>query len=164
MKIPTRPCKLSRQVAMQALPSIRLIQENDKSLINKITSTVVNTLPLWKNQLAQTITIFRSHEAASAIKSANDLTNELLEANAKSLQEANRDIRKEMERGVFDIESVKRANQTLIDTLNESLQITQQGKEARAKAEVELQKTEKALKDALISIKAQQEKIEQNRG
>jgi len=149
---------------MQALPSIRLIQENDKSLINKITSTVVNTLPLWKNQLAQTITIFRSHEAASAIKSANDLTNELLEANAKSLQEANRDIRKEMERGVFDIESVKRANQTLIDTLNESLQITQQGKEARAKAEVELQKTEKALKDALISIKAQQEKIEQNRG
>jgi uncharacterized protein YaaN involved in tellurite resistance len=156
--------KLSRQVAMQALPSIRLIQENDKSLINKITSTVVNTLPLWKNQLAQTITIFRSHEAASAIKSANDLTNELLEANAKSLQEANRDIRKEMERGVFDIESVKRANQTLIDTLNESLQITQQGKEARAKAEVELQKTEKALKDALISIKAQQEKIEQNRG
>ncbi len=101
--------------------------------------------------MLQTITIFRSHEAASAIKSANDLTNELLEANAKSLQEANRDIRKEMERGVFDIESVKRANQTLIDTLNESLQITQQGKGGKGqKLKLSCKRQEKALKDALI--------------
>ncbi|NPA51142.1 MAG: toxic anion resistance protein [Epsilonproteobacteria bacterium] len=156
--------KLSRQVAMQALPSIRLIQENDKSLINKINSTLVNTIPLWKNQLAQTITIFRSHEAAKAIKSANDLTNDLLEANAEALKEANKDIRKEMERGVFDIESIKKANQTLIETLNESLQIAQQGKEARAKAEIELQKTEKALKDALLATKAQQERLQQSKG
>ncbi len=156
--------KLSRQVAMQALPSIRLIQENDKSLINKITSTLVNTIPLWKNQLAQTITIFRSHEAAKAIKNANDLTNDLLEANAKALKEANKDIREQMERGVFDIESIKKANQTLIETLNESLQIAQQGKEARAKAEIELQKTEKALKEALLATKAQKEKLEHNKG
>jgi uncharacterized protein YaaN involved in tellurite resistance len=151
--------KLSRQVAMQALPSIRLIQENDKSLINKISSTLVNTVPLWKNQLAQTITIFRSHQAANAIKDANDLTNDLLERNADGLREANAEVRRQMERGVFDIESIKKANQTLIDTLNDSIKITQEGKEARAKAEVELQKTEKALKEALLATKAKQEEL-----
>jgi len=151
--------KLSRQVAMQALPSIRLIQENDKSLINKISSTLVNTVPLWKNQLAQTITIFRSHQAANAIKDANDLTNDLLERNAEGLREANAEVRKQMERGVFDIESIKKANQTLIDTLNDSIKITQEGKKARELAEVELQKTEKALKDALLATKAKQEEL-----
>ena len=151
--------KLSRQVALQALPSIRLIQENDKSLINKISSTLVNTVPLWKNQLAQTITIFRSHEAAKAIKGANDLTNELLERNAKSLQEANKEVREQMERGVFDIESIKKANQTLIDTLNDTISITQKGKEARAKAELELIKTEEELKKALLATKAKQEEL-----
>ena len=151
--------KLSRQVAIQALPSIRLIQENDKSLINKIGSTLVNTIPLWRNQLAQTVTIFRSHQAANAIKRANDLTNELLEANAEGLREANAEVRRQMERGVFDIESIKKANETLIATLNDSIKITQEGKEARAKAEIELQKTEKALKDALIATKAKQEEL-----
>jgi len=151
--------KLSRQVAMQALPSIRLIQENDKSLINKIGSTLVNTIPLWRNQLAQTVTIFRSHEAANAIKEANDLTNDLLEANAENLREANAEVRKQMERGVFDIESIKKANNTLIETLNDSIKITQEGKKARALAEKELTQTEKALKDALIATKAKQEDI-----
>ncbi len=151
--------KLSRQVAMQALPSIRLIQENDKSLINKIGSTLVNTVPLWRNQLAQTVTIFRSHEAANAIKQANDLTNDLLEANAEGLREANAEVRKQMERGVFDIESIKKANNTLIETLNDSIRITQEGKKARAEAEVELANTEKALKEALIATKAKQEQI-----
>ncbi len=151
--------KLSRQVAMQALPSIRLIQENDKSLINKIGSTLVNTIPLWRNQLAQTVTIFRSHEAAKAIKEANDLTNDLLEANAEGLREANAEVRKQMERGVFDIESIKKANETLIATLNDSLKITEEGKKARALAEEELEKTEKALKEALIATKAKQEKL-----
>ncbi len=151
--------KLSRQVAMQALPSIRLIQENDKSLINKIGSTLVNTIPLWRNQLAQTVTIFRSHEAAKAIKEANDLTNDLLEANAEGLREANAEVRKQMERGVFDIESIKKANETLIATLNDSLKITEEGKKARALAEEELAKTEKALKDALIATKAKQDDL-----
>ncbi len=151
--------KLSRQVAMQALPSIRLIQENDKSLINKIGSTLVNTIPLWRNQLAQTVTIFRSHEAAKAIKSANDLTNDLLEQSAESLREANKEVREQMERGVFDIDSIKKANQTLIETLNDSIKISQQGKEARAKAEIELKETEKALKEALLATKAKQEEL-----
>ena len=145
--------RLSRQVAMQSLPSIRLVQENDKALVNKITSTLVNTVPLWRNQLAQTVTIFRSHDAAQAIKGAADLSNELLERNADGLREANQEVRKQMERGVFDIESIKKANDTLIATLNDSLEIAQEGKKARSEAVIELQNTEKKLKDALMSIK-----------
>jgi uncharacterized protein YaaN involved in tellurite resistance len=152
--------KLSRQVAMQSLPSIRLVQENDKSLMNKITSTLVNTVPLWRNQLAQTITIFRSHDAAKSIKEAADLTNDLLEKNADGLREANQEVRKQMERGIYDIESIKKANNTLIETLNDSLKIAQEGKAARAKALEELKDTEANLKNALVSIKAKSEEIE----
>jgi len=151
--------RLSRQVTMQSLPSIRLIQENDKSLINKITSTLVNTVPLWRNQLAQTVTIFRSHESAKALKNAADLTNELLEKNAEGLREANREVRTQMERGVFDIESIKIANNTLIATLNDSLEIAQEGKTARNKALVELEKTEHELKEALLATKAKLETL-----
>lgn len=149
--------RLSRQVSMQSLPSIRLVQENDKSLINKITSTLVNTVPLWKNQLAQTVTIFRSHSAAKAIKGATDLSNELLEKNAQGLREANKEVREQMERGIFDIGSIKKANDTLIATLNDSLKIADDGKKARDLALIELQKTEKELKDALLAVKAKSE-------
>ncbi len=146
--------KLTRQVTMQSLPSIRLVQENDKSLVTKINSTLVNTVPLWETQLAQAVTIQRSQEAAVAVKRASDLTNELLEANAKNLQETNRVVRQEMERGVFDIETVKRANQTLIDTINESLAIADEGKARRAAAEEELVKMEAELRDTLASARA----------
>jgi uncharacterized protein YaaN involved in tellurite resistance len=152
--------RLSRQVAMQSLPSIRLVQENDKSLINKITSTLVNTVPLWRNQLAQTITIFRSHDAAKTIKEASDLTNDLLEKNADGLREANQEVRRQMERGIYDIESIKKANNTLIETLNDSLKIAEEGKAARVKALEELKETEANLKNALLSIKAKSEEIE----
>jgi len=151
--------RLSRQVTMQSLPSIRLIQENDKSLIAKITSTLVNTVPLWRNQLAQTVTIFRSHDTANAVKDAADLTNELLEKNAEGLREANAEVRTQMERGIFDIESIKKANETFIATLDDSLRIAQEGKAARASALIELQQTEKELKDALLSVKAKAEEI-----
>ncbi len=151
--------RLSRQVAMQALPSIRLIQENDKSLINKITSTLVNTVPLWRNQLAQTVTIFRSHDAAIAVKEAADLTNELLEKNAEGLREANQVVRAQMERGIFDISSIKKANETLIATLNDSIMITEEGKKARQEALVELENTEKELKEALLAVKSKAEEI-----
>ena len=151
--------RLSRQVTMQSLPSIRLIQENDKSLISKITSTLVNTVPLWRNQLAQTVTIFRSHSTADAVKDASDLTNELLEKNAEGLREANAEVRKQMERGIFDIESIKKANETFIATLDDSLRIAEAGKSARSKALLELQKTEKELKDALLAVKAKTEEL-----
>ncbi|CAA6826803.1 MAG: Tellurite resistance protein [uncultured Sulfurovum sp.] len=151
--------RLSRQVTMQSLPSIRLIQENDKSLINKISSTLVNTVPLWRNQLAQTVTIFRSHESAKALKDAADLTNELLEKNAEGLRDANREIRTQVERGIFDIESIKVANNTLIATLNDSLEIAAEGKQARVKALVELENTEHELKEALLATKAKLEAL-----
>ena len=146
--------KLTRQVTMQSLPSIRLVQENDKSLVNKINSTLVNTLPLWETQLAQAVTIFRSREAAKTVKEATDLTNDLLQKNAENLQAANREVRKEMERGVFDIEAVKSANRTLIDTIEESLQIADEGKARRAAAESELQTMEEELKITLASAKS----------
>ncbi len=108
------------------------MQENDKGLINKINSTLVNTVPLWRQQLAQAVTIYRSGRAAETVKAATDLTNELLKSNADNLQQANVEARKQMERGVFDIEVVKQANQTLIDTIEESLRIADEGKAARA--------------------------------
>ncbi len=146
--------KLTRQVTMQSLPSIRLVQENDKSLVTKINSTLVNTVPLWETQLAQAVTIQRSAEAAKAVREANDLTNELLTANADNLRQANKVVREEMERGVFDIEAVKKANATLIATINESLEIADEGKRKRAEAEVELQRMENELKETLASAKA----------
>ncbi|WP_439149845.1 toxic anion resistance protein [Sulfitobacter sp.] len=146
--------KLTRQVTMQSLPSIRLVQENDKSLVTKINSTLVNTVPLWETQLAQAVTIQRSAEAAVAVREANDLTNELLTSNAKNLRESNKIIRTEMERGVFDIEAVKQANADLIGTIEESLQIADEGKARRALAEKELQEMEGKLRDTLASASA----------
>ena len=146
--------KLTRQVTMQSLPSIRLVQENDKSLVTKINSTLVNTVPLWETQLAQAVTIQRSAEAAVAVREANDLTNELLTANAKNLRETNKIVREEMERGVFDIEAVKQANADLIGTIEESLQIADQGKARRAAAEEDLKKMERELRDTLAAAKA----------
>jgi len=146
--------KLTRQVTMQSLPSIRLVQENDKSLVTKINSTLVNTVPLWETQLAQAVTIQRSAEAAEAVRDANDLTNELLTSNAKNLRDANKVIREEMERGVFDINAVKEANANLIATINESLEIADEGKRKRAEAEDELKKMEAELKTTLASAKA----------
>ena len=148
--------RLTRQVTMQSLPSIRLVQENDKSLVTKINSTLVNTVPLWETQLAQAVTIQRSKEAAGAVRDANDLTNELLKSNAENLQQANKVVREEMERGVFDIETVKAANATLIATINESLAIADEGKAKRAAAEAELVKMEAELRDTLASAKARQ--------
>ena len=156
--------KLTRQVTMQSLPSIRLVQENDKSLVTKINSTLVNTVPLWETQLAQAVTIQRSAEAAGAVRAANDLTNELLTANAKNLRDSNKIIREEMERGVFDIEAVKQANADLIGTINESLAIADDGKAKRAAAEVELKKMEAELRDTLASAKARKDGTGDNAG
>ncbi len=146
--------RLTRQVTMQSLPSIRLVQENDKSLVAKINSTLVNTVPLWETQLAQAVTIQRSAEAAVAVREAGDLTNDLLKANADNLRQANEAVRTEMERGVFDIEAVKAANATLIATIEDSLRIADEGKRKRAAAEAELVKLEAELRDSLASARA----------
>ena len=151
--------KLTRQVTMQSLPSIRLVQENDKSLVTKINSTLVNTVPLWETQLAQAVTIQRSAEAAKAVRAANDLTNELLTSNAANLRSSYKIIREEMERGVFDIEAVKQANADLVATIQESLQIADDGKEKRAAAEVDLKKMESDLRDTLASASARKDGV-----
>ncbi len=146
--------RLTRQVAMQGLPSIRLIQENDKGLVNKINSTLVNTVPLWRQQLAQAVTIFRSAEAAKSVKAASDLTNELLEKNSENLRSANKTVREEIERGVFDVNAVRRANENLIATVEESLQIADEGKRRRIEAEQQLSNMETELKEALKAASA----------
>jgi len=148
--------RLTRQVAMQSLPSIRLVQENDKGLVNKINSTIVNTIPLWRQQLATAVTIFRSAKAAETVKEATDLTNDLLKANAENLKLANAETRKQMERGVFDIDAVKQANQTLIDTIEESLQITDEGKKMRTQAVDQLHQCEVELRKVLSAANAPQ--------
>jgi uncharacterized protein YaaN involved in tellurite resistance len=146
--------KLSRQVSMQSLPSIRLVQENDKGLVNKIVTTTANTLPLWRQQLAQAVTIHRSRDAANAIRSASDLTNELLKANAENLKQGNAEARREIERGVFDIEAVKQANASLIETIEESLSIADEGRRKRAEAAIQLETLESELRRTLVSATA----------
>ncbi|TPE50505.1 toxic anion resistance protein [Amaricoccus solimangrovi] len=146
--------RLTRQVTMQSLPSIRLVQENDKSLVTKINSTLVNTVPLWETQLAQAVTLHRSREAGRVVKEANDLTNDLLRKNAENLREANAEIRTELERGVFDIAAVEKANEDLIATIEDSLRIADEGKARRAEAEQSLQRMERELRDTLASAKA----------
>ncbi|GIX13390.1 MAG: tellurium resistance protein [Paracoccaceae bacterium] len=146
--------KLTRQVTMQSLPSIRLVQENDKALVTKIDSTLVNTVPLWKNQLAQAVTIHRSREAAESVAAANDLTNDLLTRNAENLRQANAEIRTQIERGVFDIAAIKKANAALIATIEDSLRIADEGKARRASAEAELKAMEAELKKTLAAAKS----------
>lgn len=145
--------KLTRQVTMQSLPSIRLVQENDKALVTKINSTLMNTIPLWQTQLAQAVTIQRAREAARSIKTSTDLTNDLLARNAENLNIANKEIRTQVERGVFDIEVVKQANTKLIQTIQDSLTISEEGKARRYKAENELSKMEQELKQTLMHAK-----------
>ena len=149
--------RLTRQVAMQSLPSIRLVQENDKTLINKVNSTLINTVPLWKNQLAQAVTIFRMSDTAETVKKATDLTNDLLEGNADNLRTANAEVRTQMERGIFDIESVRKANNQLIETINDSLKIAEEGKVKRAEAAKELTHMEGELRAALVAAKSRAE-------
>ena len=141
--------RLTKQVSMQALPSIRMVQENNKGLVSKINTTLVNTVPLWRQQLAQSIAIYRSGEAAIALKQSSDLTNELLTANAENLKQANRESRTQLERGVFDIGAVEKANQMLIETIEESIQIHEAGRKQRQEAAAKLQAAEEALKHSL---------------
>ncbi|HOP22075.1 MAG TPA: toxic anion resistance protein, partial [Gammaproteobacteria bacterium] len=149
--------RLTRQVTLQSLPSIRLIQENDKGLINKINSTIANTIPLWRQQLAQTVTIWRSGAAAKTIKDASDLTNELLKDNAENLKIANKQVREQLERGIFDLEVIKQANNTLIETIEDSIRISAEGKAMRKNAIAELEESENKLKEALVSNKVKAE-------
>ena len=146
--------KLTRQVTMQSLPSIRLVQENDKALVAKIGSTMANTIPLWRQQLAMAVTIARSADAGDTLKKASDLTNELLTSNAEALRQSTQTVRAQVERGVFDIAAVKQANDALIATIGDAIRIADDGKRQRADAEKQLVACEAELKQALVASRA----------
>lgn len=146
--------RLTRQVTMQSLPSIRLNQELDKALATKIQSVLLNTLPLWKNQLAQAVTLFRTRAAAGVLHDVAATTNRLLEANAENLRAANREVRGVVEQGVFGIDSIEKANQSLIAVIQESIDITAEGNRRRRDAEARLAAAEEALKSKLREVAA----------
>lgn len=148
--------KLTRQVTMQSLPSIRLVQQNDKALVGKIASTMANTIPLWRQQLAMALTIARSTEAGETLEKATDLTNELLKANAETLRTSTQTIRTQVERGIVDITAVKQANDALIATIGDALRIADDGKRQRVEAEKQLAACETELKQALVAAKQRQ--------
>jgi uncharacterized protein YaaN involved in tellurite resistance len=149
--------RLTRQVTMQSLPSIRLVQESNKGLVGKISSTLVNTVPLWRQQLAQAVTIQRTRDAAHSVGAATDLTNELLRANAENLRQANVDARRQMERGIFDINAVAEANRALIGAIEDSLKIADEGRAARAEATTELDALERQLRASLAAARAKEQ-------
>ena len=144
--------ELTRNVSMQMGPQIRLIQNNDTIMSEKIQSTLVNTIPLWKQQMVICIGLDHSVQAAQAQREVSDMTNQLLKRNAEALQIATVESAKESERGIVDIETLTETNQKLIDTLNEVMQIQADGRAKRAEAEVELQRIETEMKQKLIEV------------
>ena len=144
--------KLTRQISMQMAPQIRLLQNNNSLLVERIQSTLVNTLPLWKNQMVLALGLHHSQQAMQAQKAVTDMTNELLKKNAETLKMGTIETAKESERGIIDLETLVSTNQSLIDTINEVARIQQEGRQKRAEAEKTLAHMEKELKEKLLSM------------
>lgn len=144
--------ELSRMIALQTAPQIRLVQNSDTVMIDKIQSTLVNTIPLWKNQMVIALGIEHSTEAARAQRQVSDMTNELLKKNAAALKMATVETAREAERGIVDMETLKNTNESLISTLDEVMKIQNEGREKRRQAEAELQNMENQLKDKLLGM------------
>lgn len=144
--------ELTRTVSLQMAPQIRLIQSNDTAMSDKIQSTLVNTIPLWKSQMVIAIGLNHSTEAAKAQREVSDMTNELLKKNAESLRLATVETAKESERGIVDIETLKATNQTLISTLDEVMKIQTAGRQKRKEAEAELQRIENDMREKLLEM------------
>ncbi|AOZ97702.1 toxic anion resistance protein [Butyrivibrio hungatei] len=142
--------ELTRTIAMQTGPQIRMVQSSDTVMAEKIQSTIVNTIPLWKNQMVIAIGIEHATQAAEAEREVNDMTNKLLRKNADALKVATIESAKEAERGIVDIETLKHTNESLISTLDEVLKIQTEGKTKRREAEAELAQIESQLKDKLL--------------
>ncbi|MGI6562099.1 MAG: toxic anion resistance protein [Clostridia bacterium] len=145
--------ELTRMVSIQMAPQIRLIQENNALMVEKIQSTVVNTIPLWKSQMVIALGVYHSGQAAKAHREVTDMTNQLLKKNAETLKMATIETAKESERGIIDIETLRTTNETLITTLNEVLQIQEEGRRKRKEAEAELYRIEEELKAKLLELK-----------
>lgn len=144
--------ELTRQVSIQMAPQIRLVQNNDTLMTEKIQSTLVNTIPLWKNQMVLALGVSHSKEAMQAEREVNNMTNELLKKNAETLHQATVETAKESERGIVDLETLQHTNQELIATLDEVLQIQKEGHAKRAEAEKELARIESELHNKLLEI------------
>ena len=144
--------ELTRQVAIQMAPQIRLVQNNDTMMTEKIQSTLVNTIPLWKNQMVLALGVSHSKEAMEAEREVNDMTNALLKKNAETLHQATVETAKESERGIVDLETLQHTNQELIDTLDEVLQIQKEGHQKRNEAEQELTRIEGELHKKLLEV------------
>lgn len=147
--------ELTRAISVQMAPQIRLVQNNDTLMTEKIQSTIINTIPLWKNQMVVALSLEHSKDALKAQQAVNDLTNELINKNAEALKQGTIEIAKESERGIVDIETVENANTKLIETLDEIVKIQEDGREKRAAAEIELGKMEAQLKSKLLEIRNQ---------
>ncbi len=145
--------ELTRTVSMQMAPQIRMIQSSDSLMVEKIQSTLVNTIPLWKNQMVLALGMHHSQEAMKAQREVNDLTNELLTKNADALRTGTTEIAKESERSIIDIETVQHTNEQLIATLDDVLQIQEEGRQKRREAEGELARIEEELKAKLLEIR-----------
>ena len=144
--------ELSRTVSLQMAPQIRLIQNNDTVMSDKIQSTLVNTIPLWKSQMVIAIGVNHATEAANAQREVSDMTNALLKKNAEQLKIATIETAKESERGIVDIETLQATNQTLISTLDEVMKIQEDGRQKRAAAEAELLKIEAEMREKLLEM------------
>lgn len=144
--------ELTRTISLQTAPQIRLVQNNDTLMVEKIQTTIVNTIPLWKSQVVLALGIAHSTEAAQAQRQVTDLTNELLKKNAEALHLASTETARESERGIVDIETLKQTNQELIATLDDVMNIQKEGRAKRAQAELEMRKMEEDLKNKLLEI------------
>ena len=145
--------ELTRMISIQMAPQIRLIQNNDTLMVDKIQSTLVNTIPLWKSQMVLALGVEHSQQAAAAQRQVTDLTNELLKKNAEALKMATIETARESERGIVDMETLRMTNESLITTLDEVMRIQQEGHQKRVEAEAELAKLETDLKQKLLSIR-----------
>ena len=144
--------ELTRMISIQTAPQIRLVQNNDTVMTEKIQSTLVNTIPLWKSQMVLALGVEHSAQAAKAQREVSDMTNELLRKNAEKLKRATTETARESERGIVDIETLKATNETLISTLDEMITIQEEGRRKRREAEVEITRMEQELKSKMLEI------------
>ena len=145
--------ELTRMVSIQMAPQIRLVQNNDTQMVEKIQTTIINTIPLWKSQMVLALGLANNEEAVKAQRAVSDTTNELLRKNAEVLKQTTVAVAKESERGVVDIETLQNTNKMLIDTIDEVMQIQADGRQKRQAAEVELAKMENELKAKLLEVR-----------
>jgi uncharacterized protein YaaN involved in tellurite resistance len=151
--------KLTRMIAIQTAPQIRLIQGNDQNLVEKIQSSILTTIPLWKNQIVIAISLYRQQKAAELQKQVTDTTNELLAKNAELLREGSAKVGREVERGVVDVETLQKVNADLIATLEETIQIQEEGRARRVQAEGEIGRLQVELRQKLIELRSQAPQI-----